>query len=155
MIKIIERSKTTVETVTPYYTLIYNYTIGDTSEDITRDITREVYLSIDNPYIERYCILLNSLQPFKSRCGIISSEAKIELCLGNQITEDDYNFLMRTMLLEENNYFKDDEENNYANEFYEGIAEELGYHFSLFEGVQLTYTNEHNEIFDTKFVNYG
>ena len=151
MIKIIERSKITVETVTPYYTLIYNYTIGDTSEDITR----EVYLSIDNPYIERYCILLNSLQPFKSKCGIILSEATIELCLGNQITEDDYNFLMRTMFLEENNYFKDDEENNYADEFYEGIAEELGYHFLLFEGVKLTYTNEHNVIFDTKFVNYG
>ena len=67
MIKIIEKSKTTVETVTPYYTLTYNYTIGGTSENVTR----EVYLSIDNPYIERYCILLNSLQPFKSRCGII------------------------------------------------------------------------------------
>ena len=142
MIKIIEKSKTTVETVTPYYTLTYNYTIGGTSENVTR----EVYLSIDNPYIERYCILLNSLQPFKSRCGIILSEATIELCLGNQITEDDYNFLMRTMFLEENNY---------ADEFYKGIAEELGYDFLVFEGVKLTYTNEHNVIFDTKFVNYG
>ena len=147
MIKIIERSKITVETVTPYYTLIYNYTIGDTSEDITR----EVYLSIDNPYIERYCILLNSLQPFKSRCGIILSEATIELCLGNQITEDDYNFLMRTMFLEENNYFKDDEENNYADEFYEGVMEELGDNFLVFEDVKLIYTDEHNVVFDTEF----
>ena len=40
---------------------------------------------------------------------------------------------MRTMFLEENNYFKNDEENNYADEFYEGIAEELGYHFLLFK----------------------
>ena len=147
MIKIIERSKTTVETVTPYYTLIYNYTIGDTSEDITR----EVYLSIDNPYIERYCILLNSLQPFKSRCGIILSEATIELCLGNQITEDDYNFLMRTMFSEENNYFKSDKENDYADEFYEGVMEELDYSFLVFEGVKLTYTDEHNVVFDTEF----
>ena len=153
MIKIIERSKITVETVTPYYTLIYNYTIGDTSENITR----EVYLSIDNPYIERYCTLLNSIQPPKGQCGIILNEKTIESCFKkeNQITEDDYNFLMRTMFLEENNYFKNDEENNYADEFYEGIAEELGYHFLLFEGVKLTYTNEHNVIFDTKFVNYG
>ena len=153
MIKIIERSKITVETVTPYYTLIYNYTIGDTSENITR----EVYLSIDNPYIERYCTLLNSIQPPKGQCGIILNEKTIESCFKkeNQITEDDYNFLMRTMFSEENNYFKTDEENNYADEFYEGVMEELGDNFLVFEDVKLIYTDEHNVIFDTKFVNYG
>ena len=63
---------------------------------------------------------------------------------------------MRTMFLEENNYFKSDKENDYADEFYEGVMEELGYSFLVFfEGVKLTYTDEHNVVFDTKFVNYG
>ena len=152
MIKIIERSKTTVETVTPYYTLIYNYTIGDTSENITR----EVYLSIDNPYIERYCTLLTNLLKLSKHYKLILSQETIETCFGKeQITEDDYDFLMRTMFLEGNRYLRSGKENNYANEFYEGIAEELGYDFLVFEGVKLTYTNEHNVIFDTKFVKYG
>ena len=42
MIKIIERSKITVETVTPYYTLIYNYTIG------TDTNTKEYNILYDN-----------------------------------------------------------------------------------------------------------
>ena len=153
MIKIIERSKITVETVTPYYTLIYNYLIGDTWGHTSND----VYLSVDNPYIERYCTLLNSIQPPKGQYGIILNEKTIESCFKkeNQITEDDYNFLMRTMFSEENNYFKNDAENNYADEFYEGVIEELGYDFLVFEDVKLIYTDEHNVVFDTKFVNYG
>ena len=149
MIKIIETNKMTVETITPYYTLIYNYSIGDTCGRTTQD----VYLSVDNPYIERYCTLLNSIQPLKSRWGIILNEETVELCFKeeNQITEDDYNFLMRTMFSEENNYFKSDRENDYADEFYEGVMEELDYSFLVFEGVKLTYTDEHNVVFDTEF----
>ena len=153
MIKLIETNKMTVETITPYYTLIYNYSIGNSCGYTTK----EVYLSVDNPYIERYCTLLNSIQPLRGRWGIILNEETIESCFKkeNQITEDDYNFLMRTMFSEENNYFKTDEENNYADEFYEGVIEELGYDFLVFEDVKLIYTDEHNVIFDTKFVNYG
>lgn len=149
MIKIIETNKMTVETITPYYTLIYNYSIGDTCGRTTQG----VYLSVDNPYIERYCTLLNSIQPLKSRWGIILNEETVELCFKeeNQITEDDYNFLMRTMFSEENNYFKSDRENDYADEFYEGVMEELDYSFLVFEGVKLTYTDEHNVVFDTEF----
>ena len=149
MIKIIETNKMTVETITPYYTLTYNYSIGDTY----RHITEDVYLSVDNPYIERYCTLLNSIQPLKGKWGIILNEETIESCFKkeNQITEDDYNFLMRTMFSEENNYFKTDEENNYADEFYEGVMEELGDNFLVFEDVKLIYTDEHNVVFDTEF----
>ena len=149
MIKLIETNKKTVETIIPYYTLIYNYSIGNSCGYTTK----EVYLSVDNPYIERYCTLLNSIQPLKGRWGIILNEEVIELCFKkeNQITEDDYNFLMRTMFSEDNNYFKSDKENNYADEFYEGVIEELGYHFLVFEDVKLTYTDEHNVVFDTEF----
>ena len=149
MIKLIETNKKTVETIIPYYTLTYNYSIVDSCGYTTK----EVYLSVDNPYIERYCTLLNSIQPLKGKWGIILNEETIELCFKeeNQITEDDYNFLMRTMFLEENNYFKSDKENNYANEFYEGVIEELGYNFLVFEDVKLTYTDEHNVVFDTEF----
>ena len=149
MIKLIEINKETVETIIPYYTLTYNYSIGDTWGRTTQD----VYLSIDNPYIERYCTLLNSIQPLKGRWGIILNEETVELCFKeeNQITEDDYNFLMRTMFSEENNYFKSDRENDYADEFYEGVMEELDYSFLVFEGVKLTYTDEHNVVFDTEF----
>ena len=148
MIKLIETNKKTVETITPYYTLTYNYSIGDSCGYTTK----EVYLSVDNPYIERYCTLLNSIQPLKGKWGIILNEETIKSCFKeeNQITEDDYNFLIRTMF-EENNYFKGDKENNYANEFYEGVIEELGYNFLVFEGVKLTYTDEHNVVFDTEF----
>lgn len=151
MIKLIETSKITVETIIPYYTLTYNYSIGDTY----RRTTQDVYLSIDNPYIERYCTLLNSIQPLKSRWGIILNEETIKLCFKeeNQITEDDYNFLMRTMFLEENNYFKSDKDNDYADEFYEGVVEELDYNFLVFDDVKLTYTDEHNVVFDTEFSN--
>lgn len=149
MIKLIEINKETVETIIPYYTLTYNYSIGDTWGRTTQD----VYLSIDNPYIERYCTLLNSIQPLKGRWGIILNEETVELCFKeeNQITEDDYNFLMRTMFSEENNYFKSDRENDYADEFYDGVMEELDYSFLVFEGVKLTYTDEHNVVFDTEF----
>ena len=149
MIKLIEINKETVETIIPYYTLTYNYSIGDTWGRTTQD----VYLSVDNPYIERYCTLLNSIQPLKGRWGIILNEETVELCFKeeNQITEDDYNFLMRTMFSEENNYFKSDRENDYADEFYDGVMEELDYSFLVFEGVKLTYTDEHNVVFDTEF----
>ena len=149
MIKLIETNKKTVETIIPYYTLTYNYSIGDTC----RHITEDVYLSVDNPYIERYCTLLNSIQPLKGEWNIILNEETIESCFKeeNQITEDDYNFLMRTMFSEENNYFKSDKENDYADEFYEGVMEELDYSFLVFEGVKLTYTDEHNVVFDTEF----
>ena len=149
MIKLIETNKKTVETIIPYYTLTYNYSIGDSCGYTTK----EVYLSVDNPYIERYCTLLNSIQPLKGKWGIILNEETIESCFKeeNQITEDDYNFLMRTMFSEENNYFKSDKENDYADEFYEGVMEELDYSFLVFEGVKLTYTDKHNVVFDTEF----
>lgn len=149
MIKLIETNKKTVETIIPYYTLTYNYSIGDTCWHTTQD----VYLSVDNPYIERYCTLLNSIQPLRGRWGIILNEETIESCFKeeNQITEDDYNFLMRTMFLEGNNYFRSDEENDYADEFYGGVMEELDYSFLVFEGLKLTYTDEHNVVFDTEF----
>ena len=149
MIKLIEINKKTVETIIPYYTLTYNYSIGNTCGHTTQ----AVYLSVDNPYIERYCTLLNSIQPLKGKWGIILNEETIESCFKeeNQITEDDYNFLMRTMFSEENNYFKSDKENDYADEFYEGVIEELDYNFLVFEDVKLTYTDEHNVVFDTEF----
>ena len=58
---------------------------------------------------------------------------------------------MRTMFSEENNYFKSDKENNYADEFYEGVIEELSYNFLVFEGVKLIYTDEYSVVFDTEF----
>jgi hypothetical protein len=60
LIKLIE------EKCTPHYELVYNYMIGDADGDTTE--TCEV--SLDNPFFERFIVLINSLPCPKDSWGI-------------------------------------------------------------------------------------
>ena len=57
-----------------------------------------VEVSADNPFIERYCKLLNNLQPTEGYWGIVLSFDRLYFFYKeNQITLDEYNFLARTL----------------------------------------------------------
>lgn len=137
----------------PYYLLVYNYMIGDANGNTSE----EIELSADNPFIERYVSLLNKLQPIKGSWGI---QLKHKDIFGNfkekRITEDDFNFLNRIMLLsydeEENTYFKTEIENDFAYELSEGIRTESEYSFLVFQGVDLYYFDENGKKNKTKIL---
>jgi hypothetical protein len=50
------------------------------------------------------------------------------------------------------NYFKTEEENNWADEFGEGIRSETEYSFLVFQGIELKYVDEDGKKHKTKFV---
>ena len=159
MIKIIEKSKTTVETVTPYYTLTYNYTIGGTSENVTR----EVYLSIDNPYIERAVHLLNNFLTDKE-LTLISLRDSYE---DSEFNDMDYKFLIRILMHEDidlehyitgdNETLEDVEEyldiyTYHADEFRDGVYTTVEGAFLILEFVELVYINEYGNEFKTSII---
>ena len=159
MIKIIERSKITVETVTPYYTLTYNYTIGGTSENVTR----EVYLSIDNPYIERAVHLLNNFLTDKE-LTLISLRDSYE---DSEFNDMDYKFLIRILMHEDidlehyitgdNETLEDVEEyldiyTYHADEFRDGVYTTVEGAFLILEFVELVYINEYGNEFKTSII---
>ena len=93
MIKILDEKKPK-KASKPYYVLVYNYMIGD-GDGHTNE---EVELSVDNPYIERYVTLLNSLKPLKDSWGVGLDRCRLyEQFDEGQITKDDYSFLNRLM----------------------------------------------------------
>ena len=164
MIKLVEKKVNKEKVSEPYYLLVYNYMIGDANGDTTE----EVEISKDNPFLERYCILLNSLKPVKGRWGVMLESARIASSFSEgQITEDDYKFLMRTMFIEDledweeeeeeelllKNYFKTEQDNNWADEFFEGVRAEADYSFLVFQGVSLTYVDEYGIKHGTYFEN--
>ena len=150
----------------PYYSLVYKYMIGDGNGN-----TKEtVKVSVDNPFLERYVKLLNSLESTKGRWGIVFengvSYAHVE---EGQITSDDLLFLDRLMLEEWDEYDSDsgddgegieadDEERfivdlkdeKFASEFHEGVEGEQEYSFLVFEGVDLFYYDEQGKKNKTK-----
>ena len=142
MIKIVE-PKTPKKKIKPYYLLVYNYMIGDADGNTTE----EVKLSADNPYIERYCTLLNSLKPTKGTWGIMLEQNGIEEAFNEkQISQDDFEFLKKTMF--EDDWYdeeKDEEVDDYMTEFAEGVRSDAEYSFLVFEGVDLYYIDEYNK----------
>ena len=123
--------------------------------DANGNTSEEVAVSIENPFVERYCKLLNSLKPTKGHWGIVLEEGKIyNHFKEKQITNDDYNFLIRMMFEEydENTKFevsKSDDE--YSREFFEGVRAEASYSFLVFKGVDLYYVDESGEKNQTTF----
>ena len=163
MIQILEEKNSKKKVNDPYYLLTYDYMIGDANGNTDE----EVEISVDNPFVERYCKLLNSLKPTKGSWGVQLEEGDIASAFTeNQITEDDYKFLMRTMFVESfedweeeedeelmiKNYFKTEKENEWADEFFEGVRAEAEYSFLVFQGVTLQYVNEFGKKQKTKFV---
>ena len=156
-IKIV-KEKQPKKKIDPYYVLKYEYMIGD-ADGYTSEKTE---ISADNPFIERYVKLLNKLKPTKGTWGLVFGYGILYKCYEEgQITLDDYNFLMRLAYsesLEEEedddaiNYFKTEEENNWADEFGEGIRSETEYSFLVFQGIELKYVDEDGKKHKTKFV---
>lgn len=140
MIKIVETKKNKKKSK-PYYELVYNYMIGDANGH-----TKEkVKLSIDNPHIERYCKLLNSLKPSQDTWGISLDMENLDSFLKEkQITKDEFDFLEITLFHEIN-------EDEYLAEFSEGVRSETEYSFLVFEGVDLYYIDEFGIKNKTKF----
>lgn len=145
-----KKSKNKIE---PHYILTYTYMIGDANGE-----TKEkVRISKDNPYLERYYKLLNSLKPLSGHWGVMLESDRIyKYYKEKQITEDDYKFLMRLM-------FEDNDDDEmvsgsrekyiiapieyeiYANEFSEGVRSNSEYSFLVFEGLSLSYIDEDGE----------
>ena len=156
MIKILDEKKPK-KASKPYYVLVYNYMIGD-GDGHTNE---EVELSVDNPYIERYVTLLNSLKPLKGSWGVGLSRGDLYKHFDEgHLTKDDYSFLNRLMFDGEDEDDEDGEytfevskENEvYASEFFEGVRDEAEYSFLVFEGVDLFYYDEYKKKHNTKIV---
>lgn len=140
--------------IDPYYILKYNYIIGDANGNTSEKLE----ISKDNPFLERYYKLLNSLKPTKGTWGIIlNSETIYKVYEENQITKDDYYFLMRMMF---EGYEEEDMESpnpkepkfkvsrkdeDFANEFFDGVRAETEYSFLVFDGLSLKYVDENGE----------
>jgi hypothetical protein len=141
-IKIV-KEKTHKRKKKPYYLLVYNYMIGD-ADGYT---TEEVEVSIDNPYLERYCKLLNKLKPNKGYWGLSLDEENIEKCHNEkQINKEEYDFLMATMFENEEMYDGD----GAKSEFFEGVRSDTEYSFLVFENVELFYFDENGKKHKTK-----
>jgi len=158
MIKVVEK-KNKKKKQDPYYELIYNYMIGDGKGNTTE----EVIVSVNNPFVERYVKLLNSLQPTKNHWGIVFEGDRVyESYQEGQITKDDYLFLERMMNDGDNDDDDDDEEEDifivskadegYASEFYEGVRGETSYSFLVFEGIDLYYYDEYGVKHETEII---
>jgi len=160
MIKIKENKKKTKKNKKPYYLLRYNYMIGDANGS-TKE---EVKVSVDNPFVERYVKLLNSLKPVKGTWGIILEGDRIYRHFDEgQITEDDYHFLDRMMNEEfsedleegeegEEGFVVEKKDEKFAFEFFEGVRSETEYSFLVFEGIDLYYFDEFGEKHNTTIV---
>ncbi len=130
---------------TPYYELSYNYMIGDGDGNTSKIVK----VSKDNPYLERYVKLLNSLKPTKGNWGVILKDDRLYKCFAEgQITEDDYNFLSVLMFeepdIDEEDIKKLNLDEKYRYQFSNGVEFETEYSFLVFKGIKLIYVDEYN-----------
>lgn len=122
----------------------------------------EVDLSVDNPYIEKYCRLLGRLKPIKGYWGISLTPEKIKISFEQgQMTKEEYDFLDRVMFFEDHmcdkkndlrTFFPTDDEYNYAGEFFDGIKADAEYSFLSLVGYSLHYIDEQNRLHQTEFI---
>ena len=165
MIQIVQPKKRK-QKINPHYILTYDYMIGDANGSTEESAG----VSLDNPHIERYVTLLDKLKPCKGSWGIqLNSEDIYGNFKEGRITEDDYNFLMRIMFMDEISdfdeldeeatkneviakYFKTPKENKFADELSFGIKSDTEYSFLVFRGATLQYQDENGKIFETKIV---
>lgn len=151
MIKIVQNKEKTEKVNDPYYCLTYNYMIGDADGNTTE----ECQVSLKNPFLERYVTLLNKLEPTKGHWGIVFDGESIldDFLTEGQINDDDYHFLSRLMFEDsESEYPISPENEEYANEFYEGVRGDTEYSFLVFEGVDITYIDEYGVEHNTEIV---
>jgi len=144
MIEIVKKSEKKKKKADPYYLLKYNYMIGDADGNTNE----EVYVNADNPFLEKYLKIIDKLKPVKGRWGIMFEYDRMKQHMEEgQITQDEYDFLMKTM-------FEDgeltDEEQDFVWELSEGIMGQTEYSFLTFEGYKLTYVDEYGVKHKTK-----
>mgnify|MGYP000480385864 CR=1 FL=1 len=157
MIEIIKEGKVK-KNKKPYYKLRYNYMIGDGKGNTSETVR----ISVDNPYLERYVKLLNSLTPVKGCWGIVFEDDRIYSHYEEgQITKDDYYFLNRLMneeyyenldedMEDEEGFVVEKENEEFASEFFDGVRGETEYSFLVFEGIDLFYYDEEGKKNKTK-----
>lgn len=148
----IKKEKKSKKYQQPYYLLKYEYMIGDDDGNTNE----KVKVSIDNPFLERYVKLLNSIKPLEDCWGVmLTVEDLFKTFKEKQINEDDYNFLLKMMFddsfgldLEEeqelSTFEVSPENEKYVKEFYDGVQSdsESSFSFLVFEGVKLYYVDE-------------
>ncbi len=133
--------------------------------DSNGNTSYECEISLDNPYIERYVSLLNSLKPTSGTWGIILDPERLHNHFKEgQINKEEYSFLNTLMW----DSFDDGEDENdeefifdipdenldYSLEFYEGVRDELDCcSFLVFEGVDLLYIDENGNSHNTEIKN--
>jgi hypothetical protein len=139
--------KTSIKKKIPYYSLVFNYMIGD-SNGYTKETVR---INKDNPYVERFCKLLNKLEPCNGHWGVVLDRDRMGKTLDEKkITKKDYKFLCRLMWPEDGDKFED-VENDYMNEFESAIKSDTEYSFLVFQSVDLFYVDEFSVKHETEF----
>jgi hypothetical protein len=96
MITILETplTKAKAKKIKPHYSFVYQYLIGETSGFKST----KVKVALDDPTLERYFKILDSLRPTSDMWYVMLEEENLvkHIELG-QITEDDAEFLRQTM----------------------------------------------------------
>ena len=146
MITIKKDRKNQKKVCDPYYLLVYNYMIGDANGNTTE----EVEVSLENPYLERYYKLLKSLRPIHGHWGVMLDEYKLKNHLAEeQITENDYEFLIKMMFNKDSKFVVPEENVEFAHEFSDGVRADTEYSFLVFEGLELFYIDEYGKQHET------
>lgn len=150
MIKLVEKKKPVGKTNEPYYKLIYYYMIGDADGE-----TQEtVQLTINNPFIEKFCSLLEKIEPRKGYYGISLDEGIVDsnVAAGN-ITFEEGKFLEMCLFNGPEDEMQEilGDDFIFAYQFSEGVRNETEYSYLSFEGYDLFYIDEYGETHDTYF----
>ncbi len=136
--------------VKPHYILEYNYMIGDADGETTE----KCKISLDNPYVERYCKLLSNLEPTEGTWGLSLDFETLESLLGEkQITDDDFQFLTVLMFEDSDSDFVIPKEHKkHSKEFYGGVQTDVGYSFLTLEDLELYYIDEQGIQHETEII---
>lgn len=111
---------------------------------------RTAVISINNPFVERVCKLLDNLKPLPDQDGIILTDDYLsETVTEGNISADEYDFLSRILF----NYYSDQEMINYfgeenceyATEFYECVSNETEQRESVYFGWSIWYIDRETQ----------
>lgn len=151
MIKIQEKKKQTTKK-DPYYILKVEYMIGDADGDTFEE---EVFSIQSGPVLEKFCKILDKLNPLKGTWGIVLDRGIERWFEEGQITQEDVDFWNIFVYSDYNEEDLDDE----TNKMLDLVGDELGYlvrgeteySFLVYQDYSLKYVNEYGEKFNTYF----
>jgi len=147
------KNKPLKKKIKPHYYLIINYMIGDSNGDTIE----ESEISLDNPFLERFCKILKKLKNPKGCWGIKLDEEAIEANYKQKcITKDEKDFFLNILQVEgmeeeeSDKFFKSEEEAQFAVEISELIRTETEYSFLTYQGFELFYVDENKKRHKTR-----